>query len=340
MRIGLVFSILMHGAILGWAFYSIQATEQLVVPDVPTIEAKLITPSEFTRLRQGDPDSEKMEAKAKDEPKKETSKKEAEKPKPKAAPPPPASEPPPPAEPKAAEKPPEPEKPKPYKPPEPEKPKPDPIAEKLAGLPPPPASPSQEERKKLEAERKKIAEAQRKKREAKRRKEEARRNKLAEAKRKAAEKKREFDADRIAALLDKTPEKRGAPRSNPREPTSPTDYTGPTAGERESRGDELTAREADLLKGRISAQIRGCWRLPGGGGGIETTVVTLRWQLKPDGSLSGLPQIVSPRNDTVFRIAAEAAKRAVICASPFTLPPETFKAWQTITWDFDPRHML
>lgn len=340
MYLGFAVSLMCHAALLGWAVYSIQATPSLPLPEAPTIEARLITPAEFTRLRQGDPDSEQMDAKPKDEPKPQVSKTEAEKPKPKAAPPPPASEPPPPVEPE--EKPPEKAAEK-----EPEPPR-DPIAEKLAGLPPPPEVPSEEEKQKLEAERQKVeqekkrkAEAERKKREAAKRKEEARKKKIAEEKRKAAEKKkREFDADRIAALLDKTPEKRGSPQSSQYEPSKPTDYTGPVAGEREGRGNELTAREADLLKGRISAQIRDCWRLPGGGGGIETTVVKLRWRLKQDGGLEGIPEILGGRSDPVYQIAAEAAKRAVICAAPFNLPPESYQSWRIITWDFDPRHML
>ncbi len=119
-----------------------------------------------------------------------------------------------------------------------------------------------------------------------------------------------------------------------------TDYTGPTAGERQGQGDQLTAREEDLLKGRISAQIRDCWRLPGGGGGIDTTVVKVRWRLNKNGSLEGQPQIVGRRSDRVFQVAGDAAVRAVHCAAPFDLPGDMYSAWQEITWEFDPRHML
>ena len=81
----------------------------------------------------------------------------------------------------------------------------------------------------------------------------------------------------------------------------------------------LSAREQDLLKGKISAQLRGCWRLPGGGGGIETVVVTVHWRLRPDGSLDGEPQVERPQATPVFQIAAEAAVRAVKACAPFTL---------------------
>ena len=102
----------------------------------------------------------------------------------------------------------------------------------------------------------------------------------------------------------------------------------------------LSAREQDLLKGKISAQLRGCWRLPGGGGGIETVVVTVHWRLRPDGSLDGEPQVERPQATPVFQIAAEAAVRAVKACAPFTLPPDKYSAWRAIIWDFDPREML
>ncbi len=182
-----------------------------------------------------------------------------------------------------------------------------------------------------------------KKAEAKRKKEEARKKKLAEkkkrdaAKKKAKKKKQKDFSKRMAALLDKTPEKRGSKRSGT---SLDTDYTGPTAGEREGTGTQLTAREEDLLKGRISSQIRDCWRLPGGGGGIDTAVVKVRWRLQKDGRLEGEPQIVGARSDPVYRIAGEAAVRAVNCAAPFNLPADMYSSWKEITWEFDPRHML
>ncbi len=99
-------------------------------------------------------------------------------------------------------------------------------------------------------------------------------------------------------------------------------------------------REQDLLRAQISAQLRQCWKLPGGGGGIETMVVTLRWRLRPDGTLEGEPAMEAPQSGPVYQIAAEAAMRAVKACSPFTLPPEKYWAWKSIIWDFDPREML
>ena len=315
MYVGLAVSTLLHVGLLAWVILSIQATPHLPLPDAPTIEAQIITPSEFTKLRQGDPNSKKMTAKPKEEPKPEVAKEEAPKPKPKAAPPPPTE---------------------------------DEVAKKLEAQ-----KKLEEEKKaaeakkkaeaeakaKAEAEAKKKAEEAKKKAEAeKKRKEAERKKKLAEKKRKAKKKKRKFDADRIAALLDKTPEKRGGERSSATDRES--DYEGPVAGEREGRGLQLTAREEDLLKGRINSQLRECWRLPGGGGGSSIPVVTVKWNLNRDGSLRGTPKVVGHSSSPAFRVAAENAVRAVVQCAPYRLPRDKYEAWRSITWDFDPRAML
>jgi len=349
---GLAISFALHVGLLAWAVASFHSTSELPRADSPTIEAELVSLSEFTRLKQGDPKAQELEAKEQENPEPQISKKEAPKPKPELVEPPPASEPPPA---------PEPEKTEPAKaetpPPAPDRA--DPIAEQIASLPPEP-SPEElalkqaaeqkakaEAEAKREAERKAKAEAERKKKEAERkkkeaerkRKEAARKKQLAEEKRLQEAKNKKSFADQMAALIDKTPEERGSPRSG-QAPRRPTDYEGPTAGEREGSGNELTAREADLLKGQISAQLRNCWRLPGGGGGIESVVVTVRWRLREDGSLDGPPEIQNGRSDPVFQAAARSALAAVTECAPFNLPPDRYTAWRTIIWDFDPRHML
>ncbi len=324
---GLLTSFVGHALLLAWAFLSIQRTPQL--PETATIEATIITPSELTRLKQGDPTSKQLEAKAKEQEKPEVSKKEAEKPKPVTAPPPPA--PPPPA--------PEPEKM------EAEKPKKDAIADKLAALPPEPG-PTLAEKKRLEEkleqehqaeERKKAEEKkaeEKKKKALAKKKAEERKKKLAEAKRKAEEAKKKFDADRIAALIDKSPEKRGAPRTA-LPPTKPTNYTGPTAGERRGTDTVLSAREQDLLKSMINSQLEPCAKMPGGGGGMDTPVVRVEFHLRQDGSLDGEPRLVNRQSSPLYSLAADASIRALKQCAPFQLPPDKYGAWNTVTWDFD-----
>ncbi len=95
-----------------------------------------------------------------------------------------------------------------------------------------------------------------------------------------------------------------------------------------------------MLKGIISSRLRGCWRLPSGGGGSDTPVVTLRWSMNRDGTLAGDPQVERPRGDALFQLAAEAAIRAVKECTPFPLPQDKYTTWRTITWDFDPSQMM
>lgn len=338
---GLLTSFVGHALLLAYALLNFKPAP-LDVPMVIPIEATIVTPSELTRLKQGDPTAKQLEAKAKEEPPQETSKKEAEKPKPITAPPP-AAEPPPP-EVQKSEPPPEPKK--------------DPIAEKLAAAPPEPApeptpepGPTSDEKKKLEEkleqerkaeEEKKKAEDEKKKAEEKKKaddkkkaeakkKADERKKKLAEEKRKQQQK---FDADKIAALLDKTPDKRGAPQSAT-PPTKPTDYTGPTAGERQGHDTVLSARQQDLLLSMINRQLEPCARLPGGGGGPDTPIINVRFQLNQDGSLNGEPVVVNRENTPLFAIAADASVRAVKQCAPFQLPPDMYGSWSTVTWAFD-----
>jgi colicin import membrane protein len=374
LHFGLVISILLHAAILGWTLLSFQSQRELSAPEPEAVAVAMIAPSEVTKVRQGSPTAKQQDTEAKESPKGEVAKKEAAKPKPVAAAPPP----PPPPEPPATKA----------------EQKLDPIARKLAEAPPPPPAPANpppasapppaaapDERKdaeaaqakakreaeqqhladeKRKAEEQKRAEEQKKAEEQKRREEQRRQAELkkkeAEKKRKAAltkkreeEKKRreaemaaasKFDADRIAALLNKVPNKSAPPPSTP--PTEPTNAKGPALGAPEGRDRQISASEIAMLKARISSQIKQkqCWRLPAAGGGSDLPVVTVRWRLKPDGSLDGDPQVDHARGDALFRVAAEAALRAVRACAPFDLPPDKYSTWRLIIWDFDPGAML
>ncbi len=95
-----------------------------------------------------------------------------------------------------------------------------------------------------------------------------------------------------------------------------------------------------MLKGMISSRLEGVLapalgrrrqRHAGGDAALAP---------EADGSLDGDPQVEQPRGDALFRIAAEAAMRAVRECSPFALPPDKYSTWRTITWEFDPSQMM
>ncbi|MBA4174665.1 MAG: protein TolA, partial [Hyphomicrobium sp.] len=112
-------------------------------------------------------------------------------------------------------------------------------------------------------------------------------------------------------------------------------FTGKTAGTADGRDTVLSGPEINLLKGLIQGQLARCSRLPGGGGGADTPVVTVKWRLKPDGSLDGEPVIVGVQNTPLFKIASEASVRAVKDCSPFSLPADKYASWSSVEWDFD-----
>ena len=207
MRGGLVTSVLLHAAILGWALFTIQAQRELRVAEPDPIAVDLVSASDLTKLRQGARNAKQLEAEAK-EAKPEPVRKEAPKPAPAAAAPPP---PPPPPK---------------------EEPRKEEAPKEVAAIPPPPAAPppvpAPEEQKKLDdmlkeqerqAEEQRKAEEARKQAELNKKLEEAKKKKEAELKKKREEerkrreaeaKKKQFDAENISALLNKIPDKGGA----------------------------------------------------------------------------------------------------------------------------------
>ncbi len=360
MPFGLILSLVFHGLLVGWALLSIRSVDRFPTPDTPAIAAELITPSEFLRLKQGSEDAKRLETKANDKPTEDDSKNETKKPD--NAPPPP---PPPPQEVAKAEPPPPPE-PEPQKaepPPPPPGPTPDEqklLEQKILDE----QKAAEEARKKAEEEAKKKAEEEAKKKaeeEAKKKAEdearkkkladEARKKKAEEARKKAEQAKKQFDPSKIASLLEKAPDDATPKALIDKDPnkkgqqavgsSTTATATGREAGTATGTDTVLSAREQDLLKGMIKSQLVECWRLPGAGGGGQTTpAVTLRWRLQEDGSLDGEPQVEEAPNDTAGQFAAEAALRAVKNCQPFRLPPDMYDGWRDIRWVFDPTQML
>ena len=149
-------------------------------------------------------------------------------------------------------------------------------------------------------------------------------------------KKYEFDADRIAVLVDKTPRKRSAPDA-PETPRTPPKVVSRTAQPLE--GQPLTLSEVDALR----AQIERCWIVQAGARFAEDLDVTIRVFLNADGSLRRQPQIVDAGRmaaDPFFRAAAESAVRAVLKCEPFKMPVAKYHRWREIELTFDPREML
>jgi colicin import membrane protein len=336
-RGGLVTSVMLHAAILGWALFTIQAQRELRVAEPEPIAVDIVSASELTKLRQGVRTAKQLEAEAKESPKAEPAKKEAPKPTPVASAPPP----------------PPPEPPK-------EEPRTEPPKEVAVATPPPapaPPVPAPEEQKRLEdmlkeqerqaeeqrriEEEKKQAELKKKQQEEAKKKKEAelKKKKEEEKKRKEAEAKKKFDADKISALLNKVPDK-GAPT-----PSVPLDeqaksMKGPVLGAPEGRDQQLSASELAVLRQIIRSCVGPKWNVFGGGEEAQNTIVKIRVHFHPDGRLAAAPQIVNPQNSPFFLAAAESALRAVQACEPYPLPPDKYSVWKDTVLTLNPRDMF
>jgi colicin import membrane protein len=372
---GLLVSIVLHATLLGWTIVSIQSTPELRTPEVEPIAVEMISPSDLTRLTRGSRRATLKEARAKDSPEVEATPKESTRPRPPVAqppPPPPAPAPEPPApEPPAPQKPAEAPPPPPAPAPTPE---PDRAAleQKLADL----ALKQAEEAKRqaqakaeaeakakaeaaakakahAEAEAKAKAEAEAKAKakaeaEAKRKAEEKRR---ADLKRKQEEKRREaarqkkiaeekakakFDADRLAALLDKSPDPR-APAPAAPQPSTDTRAKGPVLGAREGQDAVLSASQRGWLAKLLGDAVGRCWNVMAGVAGADRLVIKVQVRLNRDGTIVGAPKVTNSDGSPLFALAADSTVRAMIECAPYNLPQDMYTdGWEYIEFAFRP----
>ncbi|MDA0339135.1 MAG: hypothetical protein O2910_04750 [Proteobacteria bacterium] len=143
-----------------------------------------------------------------------------------------------------------------------------------------------------------------------------------------------FDKSRIAALLDKR-EREDAPKPPPVKVEKEVQPV--------KRSQIEQARVTASIQAAIKSQVESCWNAPIGASYAETLIVEIRINLRPDGTLIGAPKILDEnrmKNDSFFRVAAEAARRAVQrCASrerPLKLPREEYEIWRDVVLKFDP----
>lgn len=117
---------------------------------------------------------------------------------------------------------------------------------------------------------------------------------------------------------------------------------GSSEGDRGTPAATFGAAEQAALSQAINRQLKPHWSAPQGVD-AEKLVTVLSWELNPDGSLKGRPQVVSQTGITASNrpqaaLHAERAIRAVQLAAPFDLPEEFYDKWKRIrTWRFDRR---
>jgi outer membrane biosynthesis protein TonB len=144
--------------------------------------------------------------------------------------------------------------------------------------------------------------------------------------------KKEFNPDDIAAFLNKTDDKHTAP-------LKPQDQTGtPKQGEFNLSGndDGVAATIADAIQQRLAK----CWSIPPGAREAQISV-KVRFQLNPDGTVSGLPQVMNSNPDPLFTTTAQSAVSAVMECQPYDfLPQDKYDLWQDNGVNFNPNQMF
>lgn len=323
MRAGLASSTALHAGLLGFMIFSFASPHPFNVPPAESMPIDIVSDAELSQMMAGKKTAPKVEAPKPVVEKVDTPKpvenlddKPTDKPEIKAAnepapppPPPPEVKPPepkPPTPPKAEVKPPEPAPTPPkdaeslkQKPPE-KKDEPKPEQQAKIPPPPPPMPP------KKPPPPKPVVQAPPKDQEE-----------------------RKFDANQIAALLDKR---------TPQRTWSAGETINNTASLGASRGNSATLSQTEL--DALRARLMQLWNPPAGASNPEELIVTVRIRLNIDGTLAGPPQVVSSGQSGFYMTARESAVRAVFRGQPFDmLNPSKYDAWKDIEITFDPREL-
>ena len=351
MKTGLTTSVVLHATLLGFGLFSLSAPMAFEVADVESLPVDIVPVESITQIQQGDkkatvnekpaplptkrpdpvPDATKVGENSVDTDAKPTP--EA-KPKPVEAAAAPAPSPKP--EPKPADEP----KPEPVKEPEPaaapatevttepqpkQEVKPDPVSEAIAAdqteadaiklpteAPAPEAKPQPPKAQTAKAPDRKNAEKP---------------VKEAAAKPKSDEK--EFDADEVAALLNKEKASGGGAKRSTE--------TASLGGDKTTTGEKLSQSEMDALRG----QVQRCWNIPAGAADAGDLRVSVKFRLDRQGALEGSPEVINGGGSAgVERAAAEAARRAVSRCAPYNLPVDKYETWAEVIVNFDPSEMF
>ncbi|QPC85786.1 hypothetical protein GA830_02845 [Mesorhizobium sp. NBSH29] len=353
MRAGITTSVILHAAVLGFGLVTLSAPKAFEVMDVESLPVDIVPIESLTQIQKGDkksPMKEKPAPKPTQKPdvvpdaqqigenKIDTEKPETPEPTPRpveaAAAPAPSPEP----TPKPVEQP----KPEPVKQAEPkptpvpatevtpqpqpkQEVKPDPVAETIVAdnaeaesvklpenAPSPDARPQPPKAETAKTPDRKESEQVAQKQASKPKSDE-----------------KDFNADEVAALLNKDKASGGGAKRSTQEAS--------LGGQKTNSAGKLSQSEMDALRG----QVQRCWNIPAGAADGGNLRVSVQFKLDRSGELDGSPQIISGGGSSgVERAAAEAARRAVARCAPYNLPAEKYESWADVIVNFDPSEMF
>lgn len=140
----------------------------------------------------------------------------------------------------------------------------------------------------------------------------------------------DFNADEIAALLNKQEAAGGGAKRSTE--------TASLGGRKTTSGSKLSQSELDALRG----QIQNNWSIIAGIEGADDVIITVSMKLDETGGIIGRPKVsATGGSDTARRTLEGSALRAVMRSAPFkNLPVEKYDAWSEVIVNFDPSEML
>ncbi len=140
----------------------------------------------------------------------------------------------------------------------------------------------------------------------------------------------DFNADEIAALLNKQETTGGGAKRSTE--------TASLGGKKTTSGSKLSQSELDALRG----QIQNNWSIIAGIEGADGVIITVTMQLDQSGAIVGRPAVSASGGSAAARRTLEgSALRAVMRSAPFkNLPVEKYDAWSKVVVNFDPSEML
>lgn len=159
-----------------------------------------------------------------------------------------------------------------------------------------------------------------------RKKEEAKK----EQKKASSQKESDFNADEIAALLNKQESSGGGAKRSTEEAA--------LGGKKTTSGEKLSQSEIDALRG----QIQNNWSIIPGMADATDVRITVRMKLDPNGELIGEPEVeATGGSDAARRALMGGARRAILKSAPFQgLPADKYDTWSEVVVNFDPSSML
>jgi colicin import membrane protein len=141
---------------------------------------------------------------------------------------------------------------------------------------------------------------------------------------------RKFDANQVAALLDKRDPQRQLA-------TAETLNSAPSLGTSAGNAAKLSQTEIDALRAKLIS----LWNPPTTMPRPEDFIIRIRIRLGRDGRLAGPPMVLTSGQGTLFDATRDSAVRAVFRGQPYDmLSPATYEVWKDMEINFDPRDLV